>query len=95
MLYDVLIIGAGVMKNAVGVYGMVAILAIFASPFLKMGILYLLLKITASVCDIFETKQVSDLLKSFTSAMGLLLAMLGSVCVMLLISGVCFLKGVS
>ena len=92
---EAVIVGAGVMKNAVGVYGMIAILAIFASPFFKMGILYLLLKLTASVCDIFETKQVSELLKSFTSAMGLLLAMVGSVCVMLLISGVCFLKGVS
>lgn len=92
---EAVIVGAGVMKNAVGIYGMTAILAIFAAPFLKMGILYLLLKITTAFCGIFETKQVSELLKSFTSAMGLLLAMVGSVCVMLLISGVCFLKGVA
>jgi stage III sporulation protein AE len=92
---EAVIVGAGVMKNAVGIYGMTAILAIFAAPFLKMGILYLLLKITTAFCGIFETKQVSELLKSFTAAMGLLLAMVGSVCVMLLISGVCFLKGVA
>lgn len=92
---EAVIVGAGVMQNAVGVYGMVAILAIFASPFLKMGVLYLLLKITSALCSIFEGKQVNEVLKTFTSAMGLMLAMVGSVCVMLLISGVCFLKGVT
>ena len=88
------IVGVSVMKNAAGVYGLLAILAIWISPFLQMGIQYLLLKLTAAVCAVFEVKQVSALIKSFATAMGLLVAMTGSVCFLLLISIVCFMKGV-
>ena len=87
--------GVGVMKNAAGIYGLMAILAIWISPFLQLGIQYLLLKLTAAVCAVFEVKQISTLIKAFSTAMGFLLAMTGSVCVLLLISIVCFLKGVN
>jgi stage III sporulation protein AE len=88
------IVGAGVMKNAVGVYGLLAFVAIFISPFLKIGVQYLLLKLTASVCDMFGVKRVSSLIHQFSVAMGLLLGMTGAVCILMLISTVCFMKGV-
>lgn len=88
------IAGVGVMKSAAGIYGLLAILAIWISPFLQLGIQYLLLKLTAAVCSVFEIKSLSGLIQSFGTAMGLLLAMTGAVCFMLLISIVCFMKGV-
>lgn len=92
---EAVIVGAGVMKNAAGLYGMIALIAILVSPFFRMGVLYLLLKLTAALCGIFEVKPLNELIKSFATAMGLLLAMAGAVCVMLLISTACFMKGVS
>lgn len=86
--------GAALMKNAAGIYGILAMLAIFLEPFLRIGIQYLMLKITAAVTGIFGCKEMTDLIGDFSEAMGFLLAMTGSVCVLELIGIVCFLKGV-
>ena len=86
--------GAAVAKNAAGIYGILAVLAIFLEPFLKIGIHYLLLKITAAVNAIFGCKELSGLIADFSEALGFLLAMTASVSVLLLISSVCYLKGV-
>lgn len=92
---EAVLVGAGVVKNAVGVYGMWAIIAIAMGPFLRIGVQYLLLKLTAAVCGVFGNKKTTDLIGDFSAAMGLLLAMAGTVCLLLLISVVCFMKGVS
>ena len=90
---EAVLVGVGMAKNAAGIYGILAVLAVFAEPFLQIGCHYMLLKATASVCGIFGAKRVTDLIGDFSDAMGLLLAMTGSVCLLLLISTVCFLKG--
>ncbi len=92
---ETVLVSAGLMKNAVGIYGLLAIAAIWIEPFLRIGIHYLLLKCTAALCSIYGSKQVVTLLQSFTSAMGILLAMTGTLCLMLLVSVICFMKGVS
>jgi stage III sporulation protein AE len=88
------LVGAGVMKTAAGMYGTLAMLAICAEPFLKIGVQYLMLKATAALCGIFGSKALSNLVQDFSSALGILLGMTGSACLMLLISTVCFMKGV-
>ncbi len=91
---EAVLVGAGVMKNSAGVYGLIAVIAIWITPFLRIGIRYLLLKLTASVCEVFGVKQISVLISSFSDAMGLLLGMTSAICVILVISLTCFLKGV-
>lgn len=86
--------GAALMKNAAGIYGILAMLAIFLEPFLRIGIQFGMLKVTAAVTSVFGCKEMTDLIGDFSEAMGFLLAMTGSVCVLELISIVCFLKGV-
>lgn len=92
---EAVLVSAGVMKNAVGIYGLLALIAIWIAPFLQIGVQYLLLKLTAALCQIFDIKAVNEVIQAFSTAMGLLLGMIGSVCVMLLISVVCFMKGVT
>lgn len=92
---EAVIVGAGVVKNAVGVYAMVALIAMWIAPFLQIGVQYLLLKLTSALCGVFEVKPVKELIGAFSTAMGLLLGMTGAVCVLLLISVVCFMKGVA
>lgn len=92
---ETILVSAGVMKNAAGVYGLIAILAMCIEPFLEIGIQYLLLKATAAACGIFENKGSAALIGDFTTVMGFLLAMTGTVCLLLLISTVCFMRGVS
>lgn len=91
---EAVLVSAGLMKNAAGIYGILAVLAVFLSPFLKIGVQYLILKLTAALCALFGAKRLTELIFDFSTAMGLLLAMTGSECLLLLISTVCFLKGV-
>lgn len=91
---ETILVSAGVMKNAVGIYGFLAILAMWIGPFLQIGCQYLLLKITTAVCGVFGGKETVSLIKDFSWIMGFLLAMTGAVCLLLLISIVCFMKGV-
>ena len=91
---EAVLVSAGLMKNAAGIYGILAIFAVFIAPFLKIGIQYLLLKATAAICSLFGSKEVSALVDDFSCALGLLLAMTGVVCLLMLISTVCFMKGV-
>lgn len=91
---EAVIVSMGVMKNAAGIYGILAVIAILIGPFLKIGIQYLLLKLTAFFADVTGHKPSSELISCFSAAMGFLLAMTGAVCLLQLISIVCFMKGV-
>ncbi len=90
---ETILISAGLVKNAVGVYGLLAVLAIWIRPFLRIGVQYLLLKLTAAVCSVYGTEDSSGLIQDFSAAMGLLLAATGTMCLLLLISTICFVKG--
>lgn len=89
-----ILVSVGLAKNAAGIYGIFAVLAIFLYPFMKIGIHYLLLKASSALCALFGTKRLTDLIGDFSSAMGLLLGMTGSACLLQLISTICFLRGV-
>lgn len=92
---EAVLVSAGSVKNAVGLYGLFAVLAIWIGPFLKIGSHYLLLRFTGGICSIFGSKNATELISDFATAMGYLLGMTGAVCLMLLISTVCFMRGVS
>jgi stage III sporulation protein AE len=89
-----ILVSMSLMKNAAGIYGIFAVLAIFLVPFLKIGVHYIVLKGTFVMCSVFSSRGMGTLLGDFSTAMGLLLAMTGSACLIQLISTVCFLKGV-
>lgn len=89
---ETLLAGAGMLKSTVGVFGMLAVLSICITPFLRVGLQYLLLKLTAAVSGTVGLRTHVALIKHFSTALGFLLGMCG-VCAMLsLISVICFLK---
>jgi len=92
---EAVLVSAGLMKNAAGIYGLLTMIALWIGPFLKIGIQYLMLKVTAGICEIFGSKKMVGLMKAFSTAMGLVLAMTSTVCLVFLISTICFMKGVS
>ena len=91
---EAVLVSVGLAKNAAGIYGIFAILALFLEPFMRIGLHYLLLKTVCGICGILGSKRICDLIGDFSTAMGLLLAMTGTVCILLLIATVCFMKGV-
>lgn len=86
-----LLTSAGVLKSAIGTFGMLAVLAMFLLPFLQMGISYLGFKLTSALCGVLDSGQ-DKLLDTLTASMGLLLAMVGSCTAMSLISCCCLVK---
>lgn len=91
---EAVLVGAGLVRSAAGIYGLLATVAICVGPFLQIGIQYLLLKATGAVCQIFGTKRCVSLVQDFSWAMGLLLAMTGAGCLLLMVSVICFMRGV-
>lgn len=91
---EAVLVSAGVVKNAAGIYGILALLAVCLGPFLRIGTHYLMLKLTGGICSVFAPKHLTALIQDFSTAMGMLLAMTGSECLLLLVSTVCFLRGV-
>ncbi len=91
---ETILVSVSLMKNAAGIYGILAVIAIFIGPFLKIGAQYLLLKLTSFFCNVIGGKDAQSLIDGFSTAMGLLLAMTGVTCLLQLVSVVCFLRGV-
>ena len=92
---ETILVSAGVMKSAAGIYGLLAMAAMWIGPFLQIGVQYLMLKLTAAVCSVIGGKQTVQLIQDFSGVMGMILAMIGTVSLLLLISTVCLMKGVS
>lgn len=90
---EMLLVSFSLTKNAIGIYGIFAFLAIILSPFLKIGVHYLTLKITAAICSFPEVKRLTELVSDYCTALGLLLSMIGTMCVLCIIAAACFLRG--
>ena len=83
---DSVLASAGVLKSAIGVFGMLGVLAICLTPFLHLGVQYLLYKLTAFLASTVGSEPLVDLIDSLGSAFGLLLGMTGACALLLLIS---------
>ncbi len=91
---DAVLLSAGTLAGGAGVWGILTVLAVAGAPVLKLGGQYLLLKITAALCSALGETRWSGLVGDFATALGMLLALVGTQTVLLLISAVCFLRGV-
>ena len=78
--------GAGVVKNAIGVFGLLGVLAACLGPFLQLGIQYLLYKLTAFLAGMTAAPELAKLIDALGSVFGLMLGMTGSCALLLLIS---------
>lgn len=92
---ETILVGAGVLKNSVGIYGLFVVICLWVGPFLKIGVQYLLMKFSTAVAGTFASKQTVDLLGDFTGAMGMILSMIGVQTLLLIVSTVCFMRGVT
>lgn len=89
---ETVIVGAATVKNAIGVFGMLAVIAICIGPFLTIAGQYLLMKLTAAAGSALGPKPLLGLVDAISESLGFLLAMTGTAALMLLIACVCYLK---
>lgn len=83
---EAVLAGAGILKNAVGVFGMLVVLGMCLAPFLQLGVHYLAYKVTAALTGTVSAGRVAGLIDSIGGAFGLVLGMTGACALLLLIS---------
>lgn len=83
---ETVISGTQLMKNAVGVSGIVAVSAICAIPVLKIGVMQLMLKLTAAVVEPLTDKRVSAMLWEISETVTTIFGMVIMVAVLFIIN---------
>lgn len=83
---DTVLAGAGILRQSVGVVGTLTILATCILPFLKLGVQYLLLKLSAFFAATVAPQPLVKLVNALSTAFGLVLGMTGAAALLLLIS---------
>ena len=86
--------GAGALRSAVGAAGMIVVLAICLTPFLRLALQYLVYKVAAALCATVAQPKLSGLIDAIGSAFGLVLGMTGAGALVLLVSLVSAVKAV-
>lgn len=83
---ETVLAGAGILKNSVGVFGMLVILGMCVVPFLQLGVHYLTYKVTAALSATVADSRLVSLIDGIGGAFGLVLGMTGACALLLLIS---------
>lgn len=83
---ETVLAGAGLVKNTIGVFGMLGILAACIHPFLHLGVQYLLYKLAGFFSSVVGAPSLSRLVGGLGGAFGLVLGMTGASALLLLIS---------
>lgn len=90
---ETILVGAGLLKNAVGVFGMLAVLGICIVPFVRLGVHYLTYKLTGALAATLADSRLAELIDSIGNAFALMLGMTGASALLLLVSVVSGLAG--
>ena len=78
--------GAGALRSTVGAVGLVIVLAICLTSFLRLAFQYLVYKAAAALCSTVAQPRLGQLIDAIGSAFGLVLGMTGAGALILLIS---------
>ena len=84
---ETLLAGASVLRNTVGVFGMLVVIGICVVPFLNLGVHYLMYKCTAALAaTVSADSRITGLIEALGTAFGLILAMTASCAVLLVVA---------
>ena len=92
---ETVLAGAGILKNSIGVFGMLSVLGMCIGPFLQLGVNYLIYKMTAAVSATVAESRIVGLIDGIGGGFGLVLGMTGACALLLLISMVSMIGLVS
>lgn len=86
--------GAGALKGTVGAAGLIVVLAICLTPFLRLALQYLVYRGAAALCATIAQPKLSGLIDAIGTAFGLVLGMTGAGALVLLVSLVSAIRAV-
>lgn len=88
-----LVAGASLLRNGIGIFGLLAVICVCLLPFLRLGVHYLLYKITAGLSGAMSGGRLTALISGLGTAFGLVMALVGTGAMMLFLSILSSLKG--
>lgn len=81
---ETVLASAGILRNAVGVFGTLVILGMCLTPFLRMGVHYLAYKLIAALAATVSESKLTDIIDAISGAFALELGMTACCAMMLL-----------
>lgn len=81
-----LVAGAGILRNTVGVFGLLAVFCVCLSPFLRLGVQYLTYKAVAGLAGVVSSKRLQGLVSGVGTAYGMVMGLVGAGGLMLFFS---------
>lgn len=91
---ETILVGAGMLRGSVGVFGLLAVLSLCLTPFLQLGVHYLSYKLSAAIAATLADGRLSELIGGIGTAFGLIFGMTGACAMLLLISIISGISGV-
>jgi len=70
---DTVLSGARLLRASIGIFGLIAVLLICLTPFLKSGLHYLVFRLTAAACSVVGEKRLTRLIENLATAFGMIL----------------------
>ena len=82
---DTVIGCSAILKNAIGIVGVIVVIAICITPILKLAIITIIYHLTAALCEPIADSKIVSLITQMADTFKILLAILCSISVMLII----------
>ncbi len=89
-----LVVGAGLIRSAAGVFGLVAVIALCTAPFLAMGLRYLVFKAVAAVAGLIAGERIGALTEGIAALYGMLMATVGCGAIFMFLSIISLIRTV-
>ena len=83
---ETVLAGASILRNAVGIFGLLAVVGTCLLPFLRLGANYLLYKAAAGLAGAIADSRITKLVNAVSAAFGMMLGLVGASALMLFIS---------
>jgi stage III sporulation protein AE len=87
--------GASVLRNAIGVFGMLAVISLCLLPFMHLGAHYILYKAVSKLTATVSGSKISKLVSGIGTAFGLTMSLTGACALMLFFSLISMIKVVT
>ena len=87
--------GAAMLRNGIGIIGLLGVLSVCTLPYLTLGVHYLLYKLAAGIACTFTDKRIGNLIGGFGDLYAFLLGMTGVASFILFLSIVSSMKAVN
>lgn len=87
-----LVAGASLIRNGIGLFGMLVLVGMLVLPFVSIGVRYLFFKLISKMDHLWSEQRFTGLIRGISDAYGMMLAIIGSGFVMLFLTLLSFIQ---